>query len=106
MARRRRRFRPRRGDAQAPPSAAADARPGGRTSLLFVLLVLLVGYWLGRIATLVPTDALPALDITAALLCAVLFAVWYRRRAREYLATRQAAERERRASARGEETTE
>ena len=68
--------------------------------------MLLVGYWLGRIATLVPTDALPALDITAALLCAVLFAVWYRRRAREYLATRQAAERERRASARSEETTE
>ena len=90
MASRRRRFRPRRSEAPSPPAAAAP-RPTGRRSRLGVALTLLVGYWIGRFATFVPADALPVLDIAAALLSAVLFAVWYRRGARRYLDARQAA---------------
>ena len=108
MASRRRRFRPRRSEAQ--PAPAAPPRPAGGVSLLAVLLILLVGYWLGRFATFFPADALPLLDIGAALLCAVLFAVWYRRRAKRYLEARQAAERQAAAredrAAAGEDATE
>ena len=90
MASRRRRFRPRRSEAPSPPAAIAP-RPTGRRSRLGVAITLLAGYWIGRFATFVPADALPVLDIVAALLSAVLFAVWYRRGARRYLEARQAA---------------
>ena len=90
MASRRRRFRSRRSEAPSPP-AAATPRPAGRRSRLGVAITLLAGYWVGRFATFVPADALPVLDIVAALLSAVLFTVWYRRGARRYLEARQAA---------------
>ena len=90
MASRRRRFRPRRSEAPSPPAAAP--RPAGRRSRLGIALTLLIGYWFGRFATFVPADALPLLDIAAALLSAVLFAIWYRRGAKRYLEARQAAQ--------------
>lgn len=104
MASRRRRFRPRRREAPAQRSAdlptphevsARAASPpvaAARRSRLGITLALLAGYWIGRVAMLMPADALPVLDIAVALLSAVLFAVWYRRRARRYLETRQAAQ--------------
>ena len=76
-----------------PPRPSPTRRP----SRLGIALSLLVGYWIGRFATFVPADALPVLDIAAALLSAVLFAVWYRRGARRYLEDRQ-AERQRSAA--------
>ena len=96
MASRRRRFRPRRSETPAPPAAAAEPRaPGepGRRSRLGIVLTLLFGYWLARVATFLPTDPLQVLDIGVALLSAVLLAVWYRRGARRYMETRQAARR-------------
>ena len=90
MASRRRRFRPRRSETRPPPVAAASLA-ARLPSRLGIALSLLVGYWIGRFATFVPADALPMLDIAAALLSAVLFAVWYRRGARRYLEARQAA---------------
>lgn len=112
MASRRRRFRPRRGETPAPPPAAAPrvASERGGPGRLGVVLLLLLGYWLARVATFLPADPLQLLDIVVALLIAVLLAVWYRRRAKRYLEARQAAEqraaaREDRAGA-GEDATE
>ena len=96
MASRRRRFRPRRSETPAPPAAAEPRTPiePGRRSRLGIVLALLFGYWLARVATFLPTDPLQVLDIGVALLSAVLLAVWYRRGARRYMETRQ-AERQR-----------
>ena len=55
-------------------------------------MLLLLGYWLGRLAALVPGDIF---DIAIAVLSAVVLALWYRRRARAYMRLR-AEERARR----------
>jgi len=55
-------------------------------------VLLLLGYWLGRLAALVPGDIF---DIAIAVLSAVVLALWYRRRARAYMRLR-AEERARR----------
>ncbi len=55
-------------------------------------MLLLLGYWLGRIAAVVPGDVF---DIAIAVVSAIVLALWYRRRAREYMRLR-AEERARR----------
>ena len=75
----------------APPSAARAAA-GIPVTRLGLLVLLLLGYWLGRLAALVPGDAL---DIAIAVVSAVALALWYRRRARKYMRLR-AEERARR----------
>ena len=56
--------------------------------------LLVLGYWLGRFATLIPPDGVFVFDVLVAAGGALLLALWYRRRMRRYLVQR-AAERER-----------
>ena len=83
----------------APPPPPATPTHGGRgptgipVTRLGLLVLLLLGFWLGRLASLVPGDVF---DIAIAVISAVVLALWYRRRAREYMRLR-AQERARRA---------
>ena len=58
--------------------------------------MLLLGFWIGRVAAIVPGDGV---EIIVAGISAVALALWYRRRAREYMRLR-AESRERGANAR------
>ena len=90
----RRRLSPRRGArrAQPPPPTAPRRAAGIPVTRLGLLVLLLIGYWLGRVATLLPGDGF---DIVIAVASAITLALWYRRRAREYMRLR-AGERARR----------
>ena len=59
-------------------------------------MLLLLGFWIGRVAAIVPGDGV---ELIVAGISAVALALWYRRRAREYMRMR-AESRERGASAR------
>ena len=93
----RRRLSPRRGArrAQPPPPNAPRRAAGIPVTRLGLLVLLLIGYWLGRFAAFVPSDGLRVIDVVIAVVSAVALALWYRRRAREYMRLR-AEERARR----------
>ena len=55
---------------------------------LGLLVLLLLGFWIGRVAAIAPGDGV---EIVVALVSAVALALWYRRRAREYLRLRSGA---------------
>lgn len=55
------------------------------------MLLLIAGYWVGRFAAVIPPGGLDAVDLVLAALSAVLLMLWYRRRARRYLRTRDTA---------------
>jgi hypothetical protein len=88
----RRRRAPRRGRRGArppqPPAAPAQRFRGIPVTRLGLLVLLLLGFWLGRAASLFPGDVL---DVAVAVVSAVALALWYRRRAREYMRQRAAA---------------
>ena len=95
----RRRRSLRRGGRRGPalPSPVAQAFRGIPVTRLGLLVLLLLGFWVGRVAALVPGDGV---EFLAALVSAVALAFWYRRRAREYMRMRaesreRARERER-----------
>ena len=95
VASRRRRFsahRPERRKQRPPAAPLSVAAPRGIR--LGVVGLLVLGYWLGRFATLIPPDGVFVFDVLAAAGGALLLALWYRRRMRRYLVQR-AAERER-----------
>ena len=76
----------------ASPSASEEPAARG-ISRLALTLILLLGFWLGWFAALVPSGAVGALNWVIAATSAVLLTLWYRRRARRYLRTRDAARR-------------
>ena len=78
----------------APPTRPTATRraAGIPVTLLGLLVLLLLGYWLGRLAALVPGDVF---DIAIAVASAVALAIWYRRRAREYMRLRSEERRRR-----------
>ena len=73
---------------RALPSPVAQAFRGIPVTRLGLLLLLLLGFWIGRVAALVSGDGV---EFLAALLSAVALAFWYRRRAREYMRMRAEA---------------
>lgn len=89
-AERRRRAR-RRGEGRRPAPPLARAFRGIPVTRIGLLLLILVGFWIGRLAALLPADELRVLDVVAALASALALAIWYRRRAREYLRLRAEA---------------
>ena len=86
--RRRRSLRrgPRRGGAL--PAPVTRTLRGIPVTRLGLLVLLLLGFWIGRVSALAPGDGV---EIVVALISAVALALWYRRRAREYLRLRAAA---------------
>ena len=99
MGRRERRRRTlRRGERPGPalPAPVARVFRGIPVTRLGLLVLLLLGFWIGRVAAIVPGDGV---EILVAGISAVALALWYRRRAREYMRLR-AESRERGANAR------
>lgn len=87
-AERRRRARRRGGEERPPAPPPARAFRGIPVTRAGLLLLIMIGFWIGRLATLLPDGELRVLDVAAALASALALAIWYRRRAREYLRLR------------------
>ena len=81
---------------QSLPAPVARVFRGIPVTRLGLLVLLLLGFWIGRVAAIVPGDGV---EILVAGISAVALALWYRRRAREYMRMR-AESRERRDGAR------
>ena len=92
MAARKRRRRVPRGEGRAGGLAAPVTRTlqGIPVTRLGLLVLLLLGFWIGRVAAVVPGDGV---ELVVAVVSAVALAIWYRRRAREYMQLRSANRR-------------
>ena len=69
-----------------PPARLVRTAP----SRLAMLLLLSIGYWIGRFASLLPVSELRVADVVVAIGSAITLALWYRRQARRVLAARNA----------------
>ena len=70
---------------QALPAPAARPFQGIPVTRLGLLVLLLLGFWIGSVAAIVPGDGI---EFVVAGISAVALALWYRRRAREYMRLR------------------
>lgn len=70
------------------PQPASQIVRGILVTRLGVFVLLLLGFWIGRAAAVVPGDIV---EFAVALISAVALALWYRRRARQYMQTRAAS---------------
>ncbi len=77
------------------PAPTTRVLQGIPVTRLGLLVLLLLGFWIGRVAAIVPGDGV---ELIVAGISAVTLALWYRRRAREYMRLR--AESKRRDSSR------
>ena len=86
-ARDRRRRTLRRGGRRGPglPAPTTRVLQGIPVTRLGLLVLLLLGFWIGRVAAIVPGDGV---ELVVAGISAVTLALWYRRRAREYMRLR------------------
>lgn len=88
--RRRRRIPRREGRGEGLPAPVTRTYQGIPVTRLGLLVLLLLGFWIGRIAA-VPSGDL--IEFVVAGISAVALAIWYRRRAREYMQMRSANRR-------------
>ena len=87
---RRRRILRREGRGEGLPAPVVRTFQGIPVTRLGLLVLLLLGFWIGRVAAVVPGDMV---EFVVAVVSAVTLAIWYRRRAREYMQMRSANRR-------------